>query len=177
MGRIDRNLRNFRFSAFFKCASPIRAQLALLRCGSSSCIASPPVTPPLKICVPVINTEPSTILMSETKFHELADHTLDAIQQLLGPLENELDAADISYSQGVLNIDLGVSGFWVINKQTPNRQLWWSSPLSGPRRYEFNDRGAGISAWRATADGIDLLTQLQREMLQASGIRLPDQGF
>ena len=25
----------------------------------------------------------------------------------------------------------------MINKQTPNRQLWWSSPLSGPRRYEL----------------------------------------
>jgi frataxin len=25
----------------------------------------------------------------------------------------------------------------VINKQTPNEQLWWSSPISGPRRYEY----------------------------------------
>ena len=30
-------------------------------------------------------------------------------------------------------------GTWVINKQTPNRQLWWSSPVSGPRRYEWNE--------------------------------------
>jgi len=35
---------------------------------------------------------------------------------------------DITYSQGVLNIKLGDAGTWVINKQTPNRQLWWSSP-------------------------------------------------
>ena len=23
-------------------------------------------------------------------------------------------------------------------KQTPNRQIWWSSPISGPRRYEYD---------------------------------------
>jgi len=62
---------------------------------------------------------------------------MDSIMDALTPLEesDELDV-DISYSQGVLNIDTGGFGFWVINKQTPNRQLWWSSPLSGPRRYD-----------------------------------------
>lgn len=31
--------------------------------------------------------------------------------------------------QGVLKIDLGESGTWVINRQIPNRQIWWSSPI------------------------------------------------
>ena len=31
-------------------------------------------------------------------------------------------------------------GTWVINKQTPNQQVWWSSPLSGPRRYEYDEK-------------------------------------
>ena len=26
----------------------------------------------------------------------------------------------------------------MLNKQTPNRQLWLSSPLSGPHRFEYN---------------------------------------
>eukprot|EP00560_Eucampia_antarctica_P008689 CAMPEP_0197826248 /NCGR_PEP_ID=MMETSP1437-20131217/3228_1 /TAXON_ID=49252 ORGANISM="Eucampia antarctica, Strain CCMP1452" /NCGR_SAMPLE_ID=MMETSP1437 /ASSEMBLY_ACC=CAM_ASM_001096 /LENGTH=91 /DNA_ID=CAMNT_0043426601 /DNA_START=462 /DNA_END=737 /DNA_ORIENTATION=- len=30
-------------------------------------------------------------------------------------------------------------GAWVMNKQTPNRQIWWSSPISGPRRYEWDE--------------------------------------
>jgi frataxin len=55
----------------------------------------------------------------------------------VNPIENTIDDADISYSQGVLNINLGALGVWVINKQTPNRQIWWSSPISGPRRYEY----------------------------------------
>jgi frataxin len=30
---------------------------------------------------------------------------------------------------GVLTIRLGDKGTYVINKQTPNRQLWFSSPI------------------------------------------------
>lgn len=26
---------------------------------------------------------------------------------------------------------------YVINKQPPNQQIWWSSPFSGPKRFEF----------------------------------------
>ena len=26
---------------------------------------------------------------------------------------------------------------YVINKQTPNTQIWLSSPVSGPKRYDF----------------------------------------
>uniref|UniRef100_A0A0K0D7Z5 Nucleotid_trans domain-containing protein n=1 Tax=Angiostrongylus cantonensis TaxID=6313 RepID=A0A0K0D7Z5_ANGCA len=34
-----------------------------------------------------------------------------------------------------------VLGTYVINKQTPNRQLWLSSPVSGPKRFDLvNDR-------------------------------------
>lgn len=31
--------------------------------------------------------------------------------------------------QGVLNVVMGEHGTWVLNKQTPNRQVWWSSPI------------------------------------------------
>jgi len=130
--------------------------------------------------------------MPEAKFHDVADHTLEAIMSLLSPLESELDDVDISAAQGVLNVNLGSGrGFWVINKQTPNRQLWWSSPLSGPRRYEYNptpskstpSRGLGlglglglelesIAHWKATVDGKDLLWQLHKEMQQVAGMDL-----
>ena len=32
----------------------------------------------------------------------------------------------------------GDIGVWVLNKQTPNRQLWLSSPISGPHRFDYN---------------------------------------
>ena len=38
----------------------------------------------------------------------------------------------------MLSIQLGALGSYVINKQTPNRQIWWSSPLSGPMRFQWN---------------------------------------
>jgi frataxin-like iron-binding protein CyaY len=39
-----------------------------------------------------------------------------------------------SSQQGVLNISLTSKNVsWVINKQTPNRQLWWSSPIRSAR--------------------------------------------
>jgi frataxin len=28
----------------------------------------------------------------------------------------------------------------VINTQTPNRQLWYSSPISGPQRYNYENQ-------------------------------------
>lgn len=36
--------------------------------------------------------------------------------------------------QGVLTLNLGSHGTYVINKQSPNKQIWMSSPLSGPVR-------------------------------------------
>jgi frataxin len=34
-------------------------------------------------------------------------------------------------------------GTYVINKQRPNKQIWLSSPVSGPKRYDFVSAGAG----------------------------------
>ena len=30
-------------------------------------------------------------------------------------------------------------GTYVINKQTPNKQIWLSSPISGPKRYDLSN--------------------------------------
>ncbi|KJH51294.1 putative iron donor protein CyaY [Dictyocaulus viviparus] len=39
---------------------------------------------------------------------------------------------------GVLTIVISKQiGTYVINKQSPNRQLWLSSPLSGPKRFDL----------------------------------------
>lgn len=38
----------------------------------------------------------------------------------------------------MLTIKFGNShGTYVINRQTPNKQIWLSSPKSGPKRYDF----------------------------------------
>ncbi|CAI5737298.1 unnamed protein product [Hyaloperonospora brassicae] len=79
-----------------------------------------------------------SVQMPERKFVELADETLHDIQSWLDGIEEMLDESDVMFSQGVLKIDLGEHGTWVLNRQVPNRQIWWSSPISGPRRYEYD---------------------------------------
>lgn len=72
--------------------------------------------------------------LDEAQYHHEADHTLDILCEELERLVEDagIDDADIELSQGVLTLKLGSLGTYVINKQTPNKQLWLSSPI----RYE-----------------------------------------
>ncbi len=47
---------------------------------------------------------------------------------------------DMTYSDGVLNIYMIDKKTFVLNKQTPNMQIWLSSPISGPQRFEFKEQ-------------------------------------
>ena len=38
----------------------------------------------------------------------------------------------------------------VLNKQGPNRQIWWSSPVSGPKRFYFDESNVLAAAVAAT---------------------------
>mmetsp|Transcript_17888 Transcript_17888/g.33640 ORF Transcript_17888/g.33640 Transcript_17888/m.33640 type:complete len:186 (+) Transcript_17888:87-644(+) len=114
-------------------------------------------------------------------FHHLADTELELMMDSLGVIEDTLDDVDISFSQGILNIDLGDRGCWVINKQTPNRQIWWSSPLTGPRRYDYEPASADGSrpaGWYVLKNvdtqnlGDDLMTTLRKEMYVTTGLEV-----
>ena len=50
-------------------------------------------------------------------------------------LIKHLCSGDVSQS-GVLNLTLPPYGTYVLNKQPPNLQIWMSSPVSGPTRFE-----------------------------------------
>ena len=65
---------------------------------------------------------------------------------------------------------LGPHGTYVINKQSPNKQIWLSSPVSGPFRYDFQN-----GSWKYGHDGHDMLDRLTnelRELLQDDSIDL-----
>ncbi len=146
-----------------------------------------------------VEPDNNALSISEKDYHVLADATLDEIVDRLSILEEadslDEDDVDITCSQGVLNIILGQPGTWVINKQTPNRQLWWSSPKSGPRRYDLEyDEAAGdtienleegdllelIKRWKCSNKqsgqsenkerGENLFDSLRGELLEATGI-------
>jgi frataxin len=83
------------------------------------------------------------------EYHDVADQTLhyiqDGVEDFLeeyydaGENDNE-EVPEVNYASGVLTIYLPPHGTYVINKQTPNQQIWWSSPISGPRRYEYDEK-------------------------------------
>lgn len=49
----------------------------------------------------------------------------------------------------------------MINKQPPNKQIWLSSPVSGPKRYDWDD---GSEEWVYSRDGSSLRGLLKEEV-------------
>jgi frataxin len=133
--------------------------------------------------------------ISEAEFHNLADAVLGQIESACAVLEDVIeDGFDITNAMGVLTLRLGPKGTYVINKQTPNRQIWWSSPVSGPRRYAFSTGNEGRSVggagtaggaaaatrgpvvkgkWVSTRDGHDMLAALRGELEKLTATKLP----
>ncbi|CAD5116897.1 DgyrCDS5740 [Dimorphilus gyrociliatus] len=81
--------------------------------------------------------------LSDLKYGKVSDVTLDSLAEafeLLDFQSNEFPEYDVEYANGVLTVKFGhAHGTYVINKQSPNKQIWLSSPLSGPKRYDFLD--------------------------------------
>ncbi|KAF2356557.1 Frataxin [Trinorchestia longiramus] len=100
--------------------------------------------------------------ISDLDFENVSDETLESLTEFLEALV-ELDCApqesDVSFSSGVLTLQLGSHGTYVINKQTPNKQIWLSSPTSGPKRYDFTD-----NTWIYKHDGVAMHTLLMQEL-------------
>lgn len=65
---------------------------------------------------------------------------------------------------GVLTIDFNEKGTYVLNKQPPNKQIWLSSPVSGPKRFDWvlfsegqnQKEGSGVGDWVYLRDGTSL---------------------
>ena len=102
---------------------------------------------------------------SEVEFHRIADDALDSLQDQFEVLLEDEDVkdSDVKSDSGVLEISLGDSGIYVINKQAPNKQLWLSSPLSGPFRYDFS---AEQGTWVYSRDKHTLEEKLSNELSQ-----------
>jgi frataxin len=94
-------------------------------------------------------------------YHEESDKKLEELSdQLEEALEDRFDkGADVSLNNGVLTVVIDDQNTYVINKQTPNRQLWLSSPVSGPRRFDFVS-----GKWLDKGDKIELSSLLNDEL-------------
>ena len=65
---------------------------------------------------------------------------------------------------GVLTLTFPPHGTYVLNKQPPNKQIWLSSPVSGPKRYDWVNAGSGDGEWVYLRDGSTLSGLLEGEV-------------
>lgn len=72
-------------------------------------------------------------------YQKVSDEFLENLCDTLEPiLEDRFDkGADVRLDNGVLTASVDNENTYVINKQTPNRQIWLSSPISGPKRFDY----------------------------------------
>ncbi|XP_069737265.1 frataxin, mitochondrial [Phaenicophaeus curvirostris] len=109
--------------------------------------------------------------LDETTYEKLAEETLDSLADFFEDLTDKPftpEDYDVSLGSGVLTVKLGGDmGTYVINKQTPNRQIWLSSPTSGPKRYDWTGRN-----WVYSHDRVSLHELLSTEFSAALKTKL-----
>jgi len=102
--------------------------------------------------------------MSLNEYNDIVDETLEELADYFedlyddGILTGEFDCV---LADGVMTVNLGHHGIYVINKQTPNRQIWLSSPICGPKRYDLVD-----GVWKYVHDGETLHQVLSDEFTE-----------
>ncbi|POS76532.1 frataxin [Diaporthe helianthi] len=97
--------------------------------------------------------KPTPADLTDAEYHEVADNYLEVILSELENLADKNEAVEVEYSAGVLNATFPEIGTYVINKQPPNKQIWLSSPISGPKRYDYVVSGEGQNQKEDTATG------------------------
>lgn len=137
--------------------------------------------------------------LTDAQYHELSDEYLDNLLNKFEAAQDERDDIDVEYSvsfssllhllffffypsppipylrtflqAGVMNINITGIGTYVINKQPPNKQIWLSSPISGPKRFDYvivsdgqhQKEGTATGGWVYLRDGATLNEILNEE--------------
>ncbi|KJZ80273.1 hypothetical protein HIM_00123 [Hirsutella minnesotensis 3608] len=122
----------------------------------------------------VAKTEHSygVVELSEAEYHELSDLYLDTVLEKFEHLQDTREDIDIEYSAGVMTITIAGKDIYVLNKQPPNKQIWLSSPISGPKRYDWciigegqgEKEGTGSGNWIYMRDGTSLNDLIFKEL-------------
>ncbi|KAJ6260097.1 hypothetical protein Dda_4318 [Drechslerella dactyloides] len=98
--------------------------------------------------------------ISMEEYHQLADRTMNELFDRLEALVEEKDGFDVEFHADVLELETP-NGTYVFNKQPPNKQIWLSSPVSGPKRYSWQDEQ---QEWVYTNTGSTLRELLREEV-------------
>ncbi|KAL5255274.1 hypothetical protein ACHWQZ_G014619 [Mnemiopsis leidyi] len=104
------------------------------------------------------------LLTTETSnFDVVVVETLETLTEALEELPDFIpdvpELFDVEYNGEVLTLKIKEGFTYVINRQTPNQQIWLSSPISGPKRYDFVD-----GQWIYSHDGSSMIDLLESEL-------------
>ncbi|KAK4977416.1 Mitochondrial matrix iron chaperone [Elasticomyces elasticus] len=110
--------------------------------------------------------------LSAEEFHERADLCLQEIMDKMEALQEGKDDLELDFASGVMNIVFPPNGTYVLNKQPPNKQIWLSSPITGPKRFDWvmagesmdQKEGSGVGDWVYVRDGTSLSGLLRKEL-------------
>lgn len=124
-------------------------------------------------CVRQLSADASAMPIGEALDESWAEHaylavanaTLEAVSEAVSEhvyaSSPVVADSDVELVQGVLTLSLGTHGSYVLNTQLPNRQIWLSSPQSGPARFAWHPEAR---AWLSTRDGRPLVERLGEEL-------------
>ena len=103
--------------------------------------------------------------LSIDEYHTHAEETFEQVLEELDAFfeEQRIMEAEVDEEAGVMEINCS-EGTYVINKQPPTKQIWLSSPISGPKRFDYH-----AGQWVCLRDGVKLADLLQAEMSQMYG--------
>ncbi|CAB3405158.1 unnamed protein product [Caenorhabditis bovis] len=103
-----------------------------------------------------------SVEVSQNEYETVAEETLQRLSDYFdhfGDVYPVSEQYDVSHSMGVLTVVVSEKiGTYVINKQSPNKQIWLSSPISGPKRYDLKEK-----RWVYAHDGEAMDELLNRE--------------
>ena len=99
--------------------------------------------------------------MNESEFHGAVDAVLARLE---AALERE-EALDVDLESGILTITCPDDTRIIVNRQTPNREIWVAARSGG---FHFRHRDG---EWRDTRSGDELFASLERVIAAQSGVR------
>ncbi|WPH03471.1 Hypothetical protein R9X50_00635100 [Acrodontium crateriforme] len=110
--------------------------------------------------------------ITEDEYHRQSDLYLNNLVEQAELLQESREDVEVEFSAGVLSLTFPPNGTYVINKQPPNKQIWLSSPLSGPKRFDWvvigesmhEKEGGGLGDWVYLRDNSSLTEILRKEV-------------
>ena len=102
----------------------------------------------------------SPIRLEESDFHERVDAMLTSIEYALESSDTDIDS---EINSGILTLEFDNRSKMIINRQTPNRELWVAAKSGG---FHFHFDGA---VWRDTRSNESLESLLSRVISEQSG--------